>query len=178
MKTKPYHIYACLIRVLAAVFLAIGYATASTSIVLSVDLKSNHGTHSSKSAPDENHRWLEISASAMGLESPTQITLEWTFFADDLGGGKAKPHAKGSETVQLTRGEVVEVKTKDTVFSYVREHAEKVSGGRRVTYKKVAATGSRFHGWAVRAFIGTELVGEAYSSRDITGLLSETGTSP
>lgn len=167
MKTRPHRIQALCTTALAAVFLAIGSADASNSILLDVDMKGSHKPHSGKDSAEEHHRWLEISASSMSLEKPVQVTLEWHFFADDLSAGKVIELSTGSDSIEMQPGRDAEVKTKEVVFSYVREHAERTSSGRRVSYKRVDASGSRYHGWGVRALIDGKVVAEAFSSRDI-----------
>jgi hypothetical protein len=144
---------------------------ASNSILLSVDMKGSHKQHSGKDTAEEHIRWLEISASSMSLIQPAQVTLEWHFFADDLKADEVVEHVKGSEVIEMQPGKVVEIKTKETVFSYVRQHAERVSGGRRASYKRVEATGTRYHGWGVRALMDGKVIAEAFSSRDIAKLV-------
>lgn len=152
---------------LAVVFLVIGSADAANSILLDVDMKGSHKPHSGKDSAEEHHRWLEISASSMSLEKPVQVTLEWHFFADDLSAGKVIEHSTGSDSIEMQPGRDVEIKTKEVVFSYVREHAERASSGRRVSYKRVEAAGSRYYGWGVRALIEGKVVAEAFSSREV-----------
>ncbi len=153
--------------------LALGISTsfASNSIYLSVDMKGSHSPHSGKESAEAHTRWLEISASSMSLTGPAKVTFEWHFFADDLQADHVVEHAKGSEVIEMQPGKTVELKTKQAVFSYVRQHAERVSSGRRASYKRVEATGSRYHGWAVRALLDGKVVAEAFSSRDIAKLI-------
>lgn len=146
-------------------------AFASNSILLSVDMKGSHTPHSGKDSAEEHTRWLEISASSMSLTQPAQVTIEWHFFADDLKADEVVEHLKGSEVIELQPGKVVEIKTKETIFSYVRQHAERVSSGRRASYKRVEATGTRYHGWGVRALMDGKVIAEAFSSRDIAKLV-------
>ena len=151
--------------------LSLASSFASNSILLSVDMKGSHKPHSGKDSAEEHLRWLEISASSMSLTQPAQVTLEWYFFADDLKARKVVEHVKGSEVVEMQPGKAMEIKTKEVAFSYVREHAERVSSGRRASYKRVEATGTRYHGWGVRALMDGKVIAEAFSSRDIAKLV-------
>jgi hypothetical protein len=161
------------ILALASALLFMGYAHASNGILLDVDMKGCHKPHTGKDSAEEHRRWLEISAAAMSLTTPTQVTLEWHFFADDLSAKEVIEHAKGSEIIEMQPGKNTDITTKETVFSYTREHSERASSGRRVSYKRVEATGTRFHGWGVRALIDGKVVAEAFSSRDIAKHMEE-----
>lgn len=173
MKTKPNPLLQTLSTLLVVLALAFSITTssASNSIILSVDMKGSHSPHSGKESAEVHTRWLEISASSMSLTQPAHVTLEWHFFADDLQSEHVVEHAKGSEVIEMQPGKAVEIKTKQAVFSYVRQHAERVSGGRRANYKRVEASGSRYHGWSVRALLDGKVVAEAFSSRDIAKLI-------
>ncbi len=151
-------------------FTLVGSSYAGTWVSLRTDMKGNHTPHSGSSSKEVHQRWLEIELSAMGRDEAAQVRLRWSFFADDLDAEKPVEHAKGSELVELAPGKAVIVKTKEVTFEYTRQHSEKISGGRRPRYKNVKATGKRYHGWAVRAYIGDDLVGEAFSNRDIAKL--------
>lgn len=169
MKPKHNSLFQTLTAVLVVMVLAlsIGTSFASNSITLSVDMKGSHKPHSGKDSAEEHTRWLEISASSMSLTQPSQVTIEWHFFADDLKTHKVVEHVKGSEVIEMQPGKALELKTKETAFSYVREHAERVNSGRRASYKRVEATGTRYHGWGVRALMDGKVVAESFSSRDI-----------
>ena len=141
---------------------------ASDNVILQVQMKGKHTAHSGNDSAEKHQRWLEISASGMSMAAPRSVTIQWHFFADDLAADQVVDHAKGSETLNLQPGRPMEFKTQEVVFSYVREHAERSSSSRRrAVYKRVEATGKRYHGWAVQAVIDGRTVGEAYSSRDI-----------
>lgn len=173
MKTKHNPLLQTLGAFLAVMLLAlsIGTSFASNSITLSVDMKGSHSPHSGKESAEEHIRWLEISASSMSLTQPAQVTFEWHFFADDLQADHVMEHAKGSEVIEMQPGKAVEITTKQAVFSYVRQHAERVSSGRRANFRRVEATGSRYHGWAVRALLDGKVLAEVFSSRDIAKLI-------
>jgi hypothetical protein len=136
-------------------------------------MKGSHEAHSGTSAEEKHHRWLEIKVSGTGLKDSAQLRLEWTFFADDLSADKIVKQADGTETIELLAGKSGAVKTKEVIFDYTRQHSERIRGGRRPVFKKIDATGHRYHGWVVRAFIGSDLVGEASSSREIAKLAAK-----
>lgn len=79
--------------------------------------------------------------------------------------------AFGTNAVELVQGGVATIKTKPTTFTYTPRHSIRTGSGRRARFKTVEATGVRFHGWAVRAFIGDQLAGEAYSIESIKKLM-------
>ena len=140
---------------------------ASDNVILQVKMKGRHTAHSGNDSAEKHQRWLEISAAGMSMNEPRSVTIQWHLFADDLAADNVVEHAKGSETLNLQPGRPMELKTKEVVLAYVREHAERSSSGRRAVYKRIEATGNRYHGWAVQAVIDGKTVGEAYSSRDI-----------
>lgn len=148
-------------------------AQASDNVTLQVDMKGSHKPHAGNDSSEEHHRWLEITASAMSLDQAKSVTIEWRFFADNLSTGKVVEHARGSEILELQPGRPASLRGKDTVFSYVRQHSERSGGGRRPIYKKVEASGFRYHGWGVTARVDGKVLGEAYSSRDIADKMQE-----
>ena len=148
-------------------------AMAGTWVPMQVDMKGTHEAHSGTSAEEKHHRWLEIKVSGTGIKENAQLRLEWTFFSDDLSADKIVKQADGTETIELLPGKSGEVKTKEVIFDYTRQHSERIRGGSRPVLKKIDAAGHRYHGWIVRAFIGDEKVGEASSSRDIAKLAAK-----
>lgn len=162
-------------RIVLAIFTLVLFFTSSSRaegwVQLNVDMKGSHDSHSGSSAKESHHRWLEIKLAGMSLKKTSAVQLKWTFFADDLDHDKVINKASGTETVELAQGKVAAITTKETVFDYVRQHSEKSGSGRKSKYKLVNATGQRYHGWAVQAFVGNEVVGEAYSSREIASLI-------
>ena len=153
--------------------LFISNCLAGTWVPMQVDMKGTHEAHSGTSAEEKHHRWLEIKVSGTGIKENAQLRLEWTFFADDLSADKIVKQADGTETIELLAGKSGAVKTKEVIFDYTRQHSERIRGGRRPVFKKIDATGHRYHGWVVRAFIGNEKVGEASSSREVAQHLAD-----
>jgi hypothetical protein len=158
---------------LPALLMLAAIAPASDNVTLQVDMKGSHKPHAGNDSSEEHHRWLEITASAMSLDQAKPVTIEWCFFADNLSTGKVVEHARGSEILELQPGRPASLRGKDTVFSYVRQHSERSGGGRRPVYKKVEASGFRYHGWGVTARVDGKVLGEAYSSRDIADKMKE-----
>lgn len=153
-----------LLAILTASFLAFGTsAQANNSVLLNVNLGGKHTPHSGSSNSEVHHRWLDITVTPLRLSQPTSVDVEWTFFADDLASGEVVIFGQKTQNLQVLPGQPVTMKSADTVFSYVREHGERVSGSRKVRYKKVEASGKQFHGWAVRAFIEGKVISESYS---------------
>ena len=173
MKTpkKPFPMSQVFLFVLSLGLLFNSSIRGETWVQVNVDMKGSHDSHSGSSAKESHHRWLEVKLSGMSLKETSAVQLKWSFFADDLDKDKVITKASGTETVELAQGRVATVKTKDTVFDYVRQHSEKSGSGRKSKYKLVKATGQRYHGWAVQAVVGDKVVGEAYSSRDIASLI-------
>lgn len=164
---------ALLIIMLPALLLLAATSPASDNVTLQVDMKGSHKPHAGNDSSEEHHRWLEITASAMSLDHTKSVALEWRFFADNLSTGKVVEHARGSEVLELQPGRPATLQGKDTVFSYVRQHSERSGGGRRPIYKKMEASGFRYHGWGVKARVDGKVLGEAYSSRDIADKMKE-----
>lgn len=145
-------------------------ALADNSVRLQVAVKGEH--NDPKGSVQEIHqRWLEISATAFHLEKPQKVRIEWTFYGDDLTAKKVVKQASGVDTVELAQSQVATIKAKPTTFTYTPRHGIKTGSGRRARFKTVEATGIRYHGWSVRAFIGDQLAGEAYSIDSIKKLI-------
>ena len=155
------------------VFILLTTATATladNSVKLQVAVKGEH--NDPKGSVQEVHqRWLEVSATAFHLEKPEQVRIEWTLFGDDLVAKKVVKQASGTNAVGLVQSGVATIQTKPTTFTYTPRHSVKTGSGRRARFKTVEATGTRYHGWAVRAFIGDQLAGEAYSIGSIKKLV-------
>ena len=145
-------------------------AFADDYIKLQVAVKSDNDN--AKAGQQETHRkWLEVSATAFHLPQPSQVRIEWTFFGDDLKADKVVKNGQGSESTQLEQSTRAVIKTKPVAFTYTPRHSEKTGSGKRAKYKTIEATGTRYHGWAVRAFVGDRLAGEEYSAAALKKLL-------
>jgi hypothetical protein len=163
MKTShSIHRFAGALSFLALTTLSLS-SFAGSSVLLDVDMKGTHTPHSGSSSAEVHHRWLEITVTPMHLDQPISVDVEWTFFSKDLTAEEITTHVQKTETVQLTSGQPVHLRSADTIFSYVREHGERVSGSRKSRYKKVPASGDQYHGWAVRALIDGQVSAEAFS---------------
>jgi hypothetical protein len=148
----------------------VGTSYAGTWVQVRADLKGSHTAHSGASSKESHQRWLEIELSGLGLKQNAQIKLEWVLYADDLDEDKIVEQAKGTETVEMVAGKTATVKTKETVFEYIRQHSERQGSGRRAQFKLIKASGHRYHGWAIRAFSADALVGEAFSSGSLRNI--------
>lgn len=155
------------------VFILLTTATATladNSVKLQVAVKGEH--NDPKGSVQEVHqRWLEISATAFHLEKPEKVRIEWTLYGDDLTAKKVVKQASGTNAAELAQSGIATIKTKPTTFTYTPRHSVRTGSGRRARFKTVEATGIRYHGWAVRAFIGDQLAGEAYSIESLKKLV-------
>ncbi|MEZ5387453.1 MAG: hypothetical protein R3F13_18230 [Prosthecobacter sp.] len=154
----------------AAWLLLSGSGFAGNWVQLNAVVKGSHEAHSGSSSKESHQRWLEVGLSGIGLKQDADVRLEWVFYADDLAEHKLVEQAKGVESVTLSPGKAATVKTKEVSFEYERQHSERQGSGRRARFKLVEGSGQRYHGWAVKALIGDEVVGEAVSSRDISSI--------
>jgi len=163
------------VRRIAAHFVIIlltstGSALADNSVKLQIAAKSDFNDPKN-SAQEIQDRWLEITATAFHLDKPAAVRLEWTFYGDDLAARKVIKHASGNGAVELVQGQQASLKTKTVRFDFTPRHSVRTGSGRRARFKVVEAAGVRYHAWAVRAFIGDQLAGEAYSMPAIKKLL-------
>lgn len=147
-------------------------AFAGDNIKLQVALKGEHNDPGGKSPEEVNNRWLEIAATAFSLEKPSEVRLEWALYGDNLESDKVVKQGEGTASVALEKSKKADVKTKTVTFNFTPRHSVRSGSGRRVVFKKVEATGVRYHGWGVRAFVDGKLVGESYSSVDIQRRMS------
>ncbi len=141
-------------------------AYADNSVKLQVTLKGEH-KDPAKSVEELNQRWLEIATSAFHLEKPAEIRLEWALFGDSLDFDNVVKHGEGTELITLVPGKKVTIQTKSITFAFTPRHTARRGNGRQTKLKKVEATGTRYHGWGVRAFVDGRLAGEAYSLPEI-----------
>lgn len=155
-------------RIICLLLITAGSALADNTVKLQVSAKSAHDDPKGPRNPEEvQKRWLEISATAFHLDSPTEVRLEWAFYGDSLDSDQVMKHGSGIETVQLAQGKKAEVKTKLLTFNFTPRHSVSTGSGRRARATVIEATGVRYHGWGVRAFVNDKLAGETYSSPDI-----------
>jgi hypothetical protein len=117
----------------------------------------------------KKHLEIELSGSP-NLQGEIKVTC--TFFADDLSANKIIVLKSNDLKVMLEPGKRASVVSPAVVFNFTPAHSEKSGGGKRAKYKRIEATGNRYHGWGIRVYLGANLVGEAYSNSDIKKLLS------
>lgn len=172
MKTKQplsiNHTRQAFICLMSVLLITAGSALADNAIKLQVTAKSEHNDPKGANNSQEiQRRWLEIAATAFHLEKPATVRLEWAFFGDNLNSSKVIKHGEGTESMELAQGKKADAKTTPVTFDFTPRHGERSGSGRRARFKAVEATGVRYHGWGVRAFVDGKLAGEAYSSPDI-----------
>ncbi|GEP44434.1 hypothetical protein [Brevifollis gellanilyticus] len=155
-------------HIIGLLLITVGSVLANDVIRLQVSDKSEHDDPKGPRNPQEvQKRWLEIAATASRIDNPTAVRLEWAFYGDNLDSEQVTKHGGGTEIVELVQGKKANVKTKPLIFSFAPRHSVSTGTGRRARAKVVEATGMRYHGWGVRAFVNDKLAGEAYSSPDI-----------
>lgn len=116
----------------------------------------------------KKHLEIELRGSAK-LQGEVKVTC--TFFADDLAGDKIVALKANDLKAGLEAGKSTRIASPDVTFNFTPQHSEKSGSGKRTRYKRIEATGNRYHGWAIRVFRGDQLVGEAYSIPSIKKLL-------
>ena len=138
---------------------------------ISAKVKSEHGDHKSSNAEIlKKHLEIELTGSS-ALQGEVKVIS--TFFADDLGADRVVPLKTKEIKAEVGKSRSTRITSSVVTFSYTRKHSERSGTGRRARFKSVEATGKRYHGWGVQVFSGNELVGEAFSSREIQKLLAE-----
>lgn len=159
----------CILLTLVVGFGSPLYAQPSNHVSVTATVKTEH--NDPKGSIDEvvkKHLEIELSGSAT-VQGEVKVTC--TFFADDLAGDKIIALKANDLKAGLEAGKSTRIVSPDVTFSFTPQHSEKSGSGKRARYKRVEATGSRYHGWAIRVFRGDELVGEAYSIPSIKKLL-------
>ena len=146
-------------------------AALTPSISVRAIVKSDHESSKGKSAEEAMTKSLEISIRG-SHEVNGSVDVVCTFYAHDLDSGDEMVEERQQLKATLEAGQEAVLSSKAVTFKHTPEHAEKKSssgngsglrpgGKNRSTYRKVAATGHRYHGWAVRVYQQGTLVGEA-----------------
>lgn len=118
----------------------------------------------------KKHLEIDISGGASFLGD---VKVTCTFFADDLSANKIVALKSTDLKAELVAGKSTRLTSPEVSFNFTPQHSEKSGSGRRAKYKRIEATGNRYHGWAVQVFRGSDLVGEAYSTNDIKKLFPQ-----
>lgn len=118
----------------------------------------------------KKHLEIELSGSA-SVQGEVKVTC--TFFADDLAADKVVALKSNDLRATIEAGKSTRIVSPVVSFNFTPQHSEKTGSGKRAKYKRVEATGNRYHGWAVRAYVGDQLVGEAYSIPTIKTLMNK-----
>ena len=136
-------------------------AQSTNSVRVSAILKTEHDDPKGSIAEVvKKHLEIEVSGSS-SVQGEVKVTC--TFFADDLTTKKLTTMKSDNIKATLVAGMRTSLKSPVVTFSFTPEHSVKSGSGRRAKYKRVDATGKRYHGWAVQVYGGDSLVGEAYS---------------
>ncbi len=170
MKTsRLIHTSHCILLAFIVGFGAALYAQPSNHVSVTATVKTEHNDPKGSIAEVvKKHLEIELRGSAT-LQGEVKVTC--TFFADDLAGDKIVALKANDLKAGLEAGKSTRIISPDVTFNFTPQHSEKSGSGKRAKYKRVEATGSRYHGWAIRVFRGDELVGEAYSIPSIKKLL-------
>lgn len=158
-------------KVICLLLITTGAGMADNTIRMQVSAKSKTLDAKVKTAVETQERWLEASVTAFHLEKASSVQLEWVLFGDNLETKEFVKHGKGSQTIDLAQGKNVNIVTKPVMFTYAPRHSVPVGTGRRAKVKVIEASGIRFHGWGIRAFVDGDLAGEAYSSSGVKKLI-------
>ena len=146
-------------------------AQSTNSIRVTATLKTDHDDPKGSIAEVvKKSLEIEVSGSA-SVQGAVKIT--YTFFADDLAAGKVVALKSNDLKATLEAGKSTRLISPVVSFNFTPQHSEKSGSGKRAKYKRIEATGNRYHGWAVRAYVGEKLVGEAYSIPTIKKLLDD-----
>lgn len=86
-----------------------------------------------------------------------------TFYADDLSANKVVVEKEVEASATLERGRAV-VNLPEVTFTFTPTHGKITGTGRRAKAKRIPASGKRYHGWTVKIYNGTEIIGQAASN--------------
>lgn len=161
-------------KIVCFLLITAGSGMADNSVKMEVTVKNKHLEPGGNNKTEVQERWLEISATALHLEKPTSVRLEWNLYGVNLEL-KTKSLVKkgeGIEVVDMKQSQRTKLVTQPALFMFTRKQTVATGTGIRSKVKVIEASGLRYHGWGVRAFVGGSLVGEAYSSTEIQKLMS------
>ncbi len=158
-------------KIVSLLLITAGTSLADNSIKLEVAAKSQHDDPKGNNPQEVQKRWLEISATVFHLEKPAAVKVEWAFYGDNLDSGQIVKHAGGSDIVNLNQGKSAVINSKPVSFAFTPRHSVRTGKGKRSRSRTVEATGTRYHGWGVRAYVDGKLAGEAYSLPSIKKLI-------
>lgn len=165
MRRLPAHLVFILLTLAS---FALPAQTASLVSVTAVEKTEHADPKGSIDEVVKKHLEIELRGSAK-LQGEVKVTC--TFFADDLAGDKIIALKSNSLTATLEAGKSTRVTSPVVSFNFTPQHSVKSGSGRRTRFKRVEATGNRYHGWGIQVFRGNELAGEAFSNASIKKLL-------
>jgi len=157
-------------------------ALARHPVTLKVDMKTKIAAKGKNNIEQEQTRWLEIEASTLRLDQDGPVKIEWSILTRDLDSGGIAIEGRGEDIIpdlnDVKRGNIT---GSEVTFGHTRSHTEVDRGQRRpgqrsqprVNLKNNKASGSRYYGWAVRAYQGSEIVGEIYSTAAVESFMKK-----
>lgn len=101
------------------------------------------------------------------------LTLRWKLYSANLQRGADEISVEKSGDVKFgvePNGQFTDVSTPKVPFTYSPQHSEKTGSGRRTSYKRVAESGHRYHGYAVQVLNGESVIAEALSNESLRHL--------
>jgi len=139
----------------------------AADLALTVRPESENKTVNKKAAEETRAHWLIVrvtNASGTKLEG---LTLKWTLFAANLQRGADDIIVEKSGDMKFSvdgNGRFTDLTTPQVAFVWAPQHSVKSGSGRRSSFKRVAESGHRYHGYRVQVLNGDSVVSEAYSS--------------
>lgn len=157
-------------------------ALARHPVTLKVEVKTKVESKGKNNIEQEQTRWLEIEASTLRLDQDGPVRIEWSILTRDLDSGDIAIQGTGEDILpDLNDVKKGSITGSEVTFGHTRPHAEVNRGQRRpgqrspsrTSVKNVKATGARYYGWAVRAYQGSEIVGELYSTSAVESFMKK-----
>lgn len=139
-------------------------------VLLQVKVESENKTTDSKSPEKTRLHWLLVrvtNSTGVKLEG---LTLKWKLYAANLQRGADEISVEKSGDVKFSvdaNGQLTDVSTPKVPFTYSPQHSEKSGSGRRTSYKRVAESGHRYHGYVIQVLNGDTVIGEALSNESL-----------
>jgi len=133
-----------------------------------------HKDDNKNDAKESQGRILEIALSNQSREDLKNLKVKWTFFGFDLKDDEVVVSDAGTLKCSLPPNGTAALTSKAVEFDYTRKHAEKVGvkpnklgKPTQPKAKQVAASGTRYAGWAVQVYQVDGAIGEAFSRPDL-----------
>jgi hypothetical protein len=164
-----------LLLLLPALFLpAAPCALAIDKVAVTVQVHgAPHKDDKKNDAKESQGRVLDIALSNQSRENLTNLKVKWIFFGFDLKDDEVVVSDAGTLKCSLPPNGTANLSSKAVEFDYTRKHAEKVGVNpnrlkpTQAKAKSVAASGTRYAGWAVQVYQVDGVIGEAFSRPDL-----------